>query len=601
MKTSFNEEKLNLIRKQIDIVDVISKYLKLEKRGKNYVSICPFHDDSHPSMSISKEKQIYKCFSCNASGDAFQFVMDFEKLNFIEALKQIGKITNITLEGLENYQAKSDYDERAKTLIKINKDACAFLMNNLHTPIAENAQIYLTRRKIDIKQVEQFKIGYATGNDLLVKFLEKKGYKIADIIACGLGNEKDNNLKDYFINRLIFPIENNKSDVIGFSARSLSDDVKPKYINTSETYIFKKDQVMYNFFNAKNYIRLKQNLIILEGFIDVISLWKIGIKNTIALMGTNLSKFHMQEIKKVTNNIILFLDGDEAGIKATIKIVASLLHQGLIVKVVDNQSLLDPDELVNQNKLDLIETMLDKPIHPINYVINYLKQKLNLQDGNDIKFFIKTIEPLVSSLNNDKIEQEIYFKLISTTLNVDVEVLKQQLNTVFQEHKKEYENQFKEQSTSFNRTRRIIKDGYHKAEEELILKMIYSRKASDFYQSQDVMLNDAFNLLLVNSIIEQYKQDNRQIVDVTSLKTQLDDVTLVNILDDIINNSLISRTYNEKALLDYLERIKEKQYVDEINNLKRKQKMAQNWQSKLDYGDEVITLSKKLKKGGQIK
>lgn len=153
-------------------------------------------------------------------------------------------------------------------------------------------------------------------------------------------------------------------------------------------------------------------------------------------MGTNLSKFHLQEIKKVTKNITLFLDGDEAGIKATIKIAASLLHQGLIVKVVDNKTLLDPDELVHQDKFDLITQMLNQPIHPINYVINYLQQKLNLQDGNDIKFFIKTIEPLVSSLNNDKIEQEIYFKLISTTLNVDVEVLKQQLQSVFQEQQR---------------------------------------------------------------------------------------------------------------------------------------------------------------------
>lgn len=272
MKASFNEEKVNLIRKQIDIVDVISKYIKLERRGKNYVSICPFHDDSHPSMSISKDKQIYKCFACNASGDAFQFVMDFEKVNFIEALKQIAQITNITLEGLEHYQVKSEYDEKARMLIKINKDATAFLMNNLHTPIAENAQVYLAKRKIDIKQVEQFKIGYASGNDLLVQFLEKKGYQINDIIACGLGSEKEQQLKDYFINRLIFPIENNKADVIGFSARSLSNEVKPKYINTMETHIFKKDQVMYNFFNAKNDIRLKQNLIILEGFMDVISL-----------------------------------------------------------------------------------------------------------------------------------------------------------------------------------------------------------------------------------------------------------------------------------------------------------------------------------------
>lgn len=529
-------------------------------------------------MSISPEKQIYYCFSCSMGGNVFTFLQKFKNISFIDALKKVATITNISLNELITYQKKSKYDDNDKLIFEINSLVSAYFSNNLETKKAHKAKEYLKKRNINNTEIELFQIGYSgNGFNNLYPFLIKKGYSISEIQQTGLITIKNGKIYDYFNNRLIFPIKNEDNYVIGFSGRIIGTiEQVAKYINTPETKVFKKEQLMYNINRSIPFINQQNNLILLEGYMDVISLEKINIKNTVALMGTNLSEFHLKKIKKLAVECLIFLDGDKSGINASLKVAIKLLNNNLKVKIILNETKQDPDELVNSGNDKLIKTMLANAKHPINFAIDYFQNKFNLEIVNELEEFINIVGSLIK-VSSNPLEQELAInnlvkitgisketittKIIKikeyqkkNSINIGIKPLSQsEKNNINSQQVKKNVVNFKKQSIIKNEKYKIKNlKRYILAEKKMILQLLSSRKAADFYQQKIGNLNFNNYRLLANYIINYYNEHlEAKNVKIKTLCDEINDLYLNKILIHIINNSTIKITYNKKELEDY--------------------------------------------------
>ncbi len=350
---------INEIRNSIDIVDVISKYVPLVARGKNYFGVCPFHDDHSPSMSVSKDKQIYKCFSCGATGNVFNFIMDYENVSFPEALKILSDITGISINGIN---IKSSHKDVNKSLYDIYDVSSKLYINNLSTSYGIGAKEYLHKRGITDELIREFDIGLSLKErDLLTRLLVKKNFSEKDMLDSGLIVRNDYGLSDIYINRIMFPLYDVSGKIVGYSGRIYNGEDTSKYINTRETAIFKKGEMLYNYHRAKESCRKKNVVIITEGFMDVIRLHSVGITNVVAAMGTAFTKDHVKLIRKLARDVILLFDGDEAGAHATLSCSDLLLQYNISPKIVRLPENLDPDEYILKYGKDRFNDLLDNP------------------------------------------------------------------------------------------------------------------------------------------------------------------------------------------------------------------------------------------------
>lgn len=624
-----SNEKINLIKSKVNIVNIISEYLSLKKRGRNYWTICPFHKDSNPSMSISPEKQIFHCFSCLEGGNIFTFLQKYENISFIEALKKVSIIANIPLNKLNNYQKKPKYNEVEQLIFKINLIASLYFSNNLETKKSYNIKEYLLKRNINNIEIELFQIGYAeNGYNNLYPFLIKKGYLINEIEQTGLITIKNGKIYDYFSNRLIFPIKNEDDYIIGFSGRTIGiidTDYKVKYLNTPETKVFKKEKIMYNINRSKSFIYNKKNIILLEGYMDVISLEKLNIKNTVALMGTNLSDFNLNKIKKIANECLIFLDGDEIGINSSLKIAIKLLNNNIKVKIVLNETKKDPDELINNGKYELVKTMILNAKNPINFAFNYFKNKFNFKKIDELEIFFNIIIPLIKASTN-LLEQELAINNLIKLTGISKKTIIKKINEIKTYKKSFFSSVFRNNefnliknenlickqkqliySNSYlqNKNSIITKNTKYKiknlkryllAEKNMILKLLISRKSFDFYQKKNCNLNFENYNLLANDIIKYYnKYLEDKNVNIEILYNEINDKNLKKILIDIINKSTIIIKYNKKELEDYFILINDFSIEKKIELLWNKLEKTNNLIKQQNISTEIYNLNKKLK------
>ena len=364
------EDKINEIRKTVDIVDIISGYLPLTTRGKNFFGVCPFHSDHSPSMSVSKERQIYTCFSCGASGNVFNFVMDYENINFTSAVKLIASKAGIFLDISEKHP-----NDKNKELYDIFELTQKFYSNNINTNYGKEAKEYLNKRSINNEAIKEFGIGLSLNkNDLLTNLLINKNYKTDVAIKTGLIMKRENGHTDTYVNRIMFPLFDLTGKIVGYSGRVYNTNSKSKYFNIKETEIFKKGELLYNYHKAKDNVRKENQLIVVEGFMDVIRLYTVGITNVVATMGTAVTKSQALLMKRLSNNIILCFDGDDAGNDATNSCIDELNKIGIIPKVVRLENNSDPDEyIIKQGKQKFIEK-INNPINAMDYKMSYLKK-----------------------------------------------------------------------------------------------------------------------------------------------------------------------------------------------------------------------------------
>ena len=540
---------INDIRKANDIVDVISSYIPLTKRGKNYFGICPFHDDTNPSMSVTRDKQIYKCFSCGASGNVFNFVMDYENVDFKEALSILAKRAGIDFNG--NYAKNSP--NRYEKYYKMYDLALKLYQNNINSSLGKTAIEYLKKRFISKEIIKEFKIGLAFDKDSLTNILTKKGYSTLEMENYGLGN----GYNDLYYNRIMFPLFDTNNRVVGFSGRVYVGSSDRKYINTKETPIFKKGEVLYNYYNAKEHCRLKKNVILVEGFMDVIRLYSIGIKNVVALMGTALTKQQINLLKRLSHDIYLCLDGDSAGIKANLSVGFDLVQSGCNVYVINLNDGYDPDEYILKFGADAYNSLYENALSYSEYKLLHMKDGLDLSNINDKSEYINLVLEEVSK-ESDDIKREFILKKISTEFDIDINILKNNL--------KKQEKYSKIETLKRNPEKRFKLDKYTKATYGILYTMMNSYEKTKLYERKLNYLPSKEARFLANEIIYAYRyNDSLVLADfLTSLSGKPELFNLVReILKNVRNEESIFKAFD-----DYIAVIKDYNRNQEVKRLK---------------------------------
>ena len=408
-----SDKTVELVKNTVKIKDIVEGYVHLKRSGNRYVGCCPFHNERTPSFFISEEGNFYKCFGCGEAGDSITFIEKIENVNFIEAIEIIAKKYNINIETDDFGNETEDeikYKEK-KSLGLILKAAENLFKENLKKE--ELAINYLKKRNLDEKTLDKFNIGYSNGN--LYKYFEQNGYNIE--LTKKLGLLKYNNTES-FRNRIIIPIHNSRDIVVGFGARIInSDTAEAKYINSIDNVLFHKSDILFNIYNAKDVIFKENNAYLVEGYFDVISLYKIGIKNTVASCGTSLTDNQCILLKKYTNLVTIFYDNDEAGKKATMRAIGKLLKNGLMVNVVVLSIYKDPDEVINSLTIEESKTFIkSSEMNLIDFLISYFnyKNELNINKKNDILHIIRDLIKLT--------KDDIYKKLLLEKLNESTRV-----------------------------------------------------------------------------------------------------------------------------------------------------------------------------------
>lgn len=417
------KEVIEDIIQKSDIVSIVNERVTLSKKGRNYWGLCPFHQDSNASMSVSPEKKFFKCFSCQVSGTALDFIKDFDNISFQDAIKKLASIISYDLSIYESNIPQQQNKEAI--LYKLNEEALAFFKLNLRSNEAKPAVKYLHSRDITNDNIQFFEIGYLPKTNSLVDHLVNKGFNISDIVDAGLGtyNEERNKLYDIFSDRILFPIRNENKELIGFSGRVMENDSdRPKYLNTKETKIFSKRKIAYNFSEAIKSAKVKKEIVVLEGYMDVISLHKNGIDNAIALMGTTLSQYHVNLFKPIKGTVKMFLDGDEPGIKGNIEAAQTLISNNQKVLIINNPTNNDPDELIKQGRKAEVEQMINNASNPLEYIISKRWNKVNPKDFNSVEEFMKEVCLFVINCNNQILYETSIDELEKVT-NLSKEVI----------------------------------------------------------------------------------------------------------------------------------------------------------------------------------
>lgn len=420
----YSDELIDEIKNKNDIVDIISQYVVLKRSGRNFFGLCPFHKEKSPSFSVSPDKQIFHCFGCGVGGNVFHFVSKIENISFKESLETLADKAGIELPMLEN-----DVDSKLLALkskvYEINKCAAEFYHENLYKPTAKLAQEYVKKRKLDNNTLKSFLIGYSGNFNELYMLLKQKGYTEEEILASSLVNKTpDGKYIDRFRKRLMFPIQDVRGRVIAFGGRVL-DDSKPKYINSPENIVYSKGRHLYGLNVAKKYENKK--IIIVEGYMDAVSLHQRGIHNAVASLGTAMTEAQGRLLRKSSEQIVIGYDSDGAGQAATQRGLEILQSLGCDVRVLQIDGAKDPDEFVVKYGPERFGKQVEKAISLVEYKVKVLSKNLNLEIANDKIKFLKEIAKVLSRIEND-IEKEVYIDKIAKEYVISKEAIYAEIN-----------------------------------------------------------------------------------------------------------------------------------------------------------------------------
>jgi DNA primase len=543
----------NLIRSKTDIVDIIGERIPLVKKGKNFFGICPFHDDTNPSMSVSREKQIYTCFTCHATGNVFKFLMDYEKMSFPEALKYLGDRVGVDTNSVRLKKVNNNNDK----YYEMYDFATKYYQNNILSPAGSMARTYLSKRGIDKDIIKKFEIGLSLPNNAdLTELLLKKKYDIVDLNKAGLTNSNYDVYKD----RIMFPLFDINGKVVGFSGRIYKDSQDNKYLNTKETPIFVKGEQLYNYHIAKEKARILKYVIIMEGFMDVIRASTIGYENVIALMGTALTHEQMKLIKRLSNNIILCLDGDNPGKAAAYKLGEEFLKEKIEVKVVTLPNNDDPDSFILKEGKEKFARYIEEAENYNDYKIRVMRDNVNFQSDIEKANYINNVLKELTEVN-DEIRIEIILKKLAKEFNLGYNTLEKKFSNI-KNNKPQEEIKFVPKNTSKR------KDKYRQAIEQVIYYMLTNEWVISEVDKERLLLPDDKLRILVQEIIYYYKTYGT--VSIADFYTYLQDKQ--ELLETF--NSILNSNYNDEVskevLYLYFDVIRENVKNKEIKRLEEK-------------------------------
>lgn len=613
MSYFYEEEDIQSIKDSVDILDIISEYVDLKRAGSNYKGLCPFHNEKTPSFVVSPEKNIFHCFGCGESGDAITFIMKYNHLDFIEAIEELSSKLNIKLRKKTKNYDKKKIDENRR-LYNLNREAAIFFYRNLKTH--KNAYIYLTRRGINNNIVDKFGLGYSSENwDELLNYLLKKGYSIEEIDKAGLISKSKDGEKffDRFRGRIIFPIWDIKNRIIGFGGRLITEQGNmPKYLNSPDSPIFIKGKNLYGLNKSKDNIREKSQIILVEGYMDVISLSLHGIDNAVASLGTALTKDQIKLIKRYSESIIISYDSDNAGKQAAIKAAALIKEEGLNSKIVELEEGMDPDEYLKKYTTTEYKNKIKNSKNFLEFIMDYNKEKYNFSSIEEKLEYINVISRYLL-LVKSPVELDLYIEKLSKISETSTESIKKEIENM--KKRKELREQ-KNKNNLFNNKRIETKDFkpldsediYTKIEKEF-LNLLINRPKFINKLSQEIpsyKFNDKENKQIYETLIEIYENEEKKIAinvenlsedvlnrikEIEDIELNIDENKMEKAFKDIKKKLDINYYLREKQkIMKHIKKTEEKILIDKNND-----SLKQNFLEFLIKLDKINKIINKLK------
>ena len=510
----YSDEIIDEIRQSNDIVDVISQYVRLKRSGRNYFGLCPFHNEKSPSFSVSPDKQIFHCFGCGVGGNVFTFLMKIEGISFIEAIQNLAERANIVLPKLENNEESGKEELKAK-VYKVNGFAAEYYHKNLYLPTAKIAQEYVKKRKLSNETLKSFRIGFSGKFDELFKELKKQGFGETEILESGLVNKNDRGQYiDRYRNRLMFPICDVRGRVIAFGGRVL-DDSKPKYINSPENVVYSKGRHLFGLNVAKKGQGMLKKLLIVEGYMDVISLHQRGITNVVAPLGTALTQQQGWLLRKNAEQIILSFDSDEAGLNAKIRALEILQNMGCDLRVLNMEGAKDPDEYIVKFGNARFTNLIEKALSVVEFKVKLLKDKLNLENINDKIKFLNEIAKIISKIDNN-MEREVYIDKISKEYDISKEAIYSEVNKLTYSKKSDEKVLEKKKPVLVHKNENIVQISEAvKRRENTILSILLTENINFFEVIKQNMkpedFKDELNKKIAKKLYEELEKGNSNI------------------------------------------------------------------------------------------
>ena len=568
----YSEELIEEIRSSNDIVDVISQYVILKRSGRNFFGLCPFHKEKSPSFSVSPDKQIFHCFGCGVGGNVIHFVSKIENLNFVETLELLANRANITLPTLDN-----SYQDNKKAMLKskvyeINEIAAKFYHENLYKPTSKPAQEYIKKRRLDNRTLKSFLIGYSGNFDELYNLLKQKGFTEEQILASSLVNKTDNGkFIDRFRKRLMIPIQDTSGKFIAFGGRVL-DDSKPKYINSPENIVYSKGRNLFGLNIAKKGDTKK--LIIVEGYMDAISLYQRGITNVVASLGTALTEQQGRLLRKNSEQVIIGYDADGAGQAATLRGLEILQNMGCDIRVLQIYGAKDPDEFVIKYGPERFQKCVDSAISLVEFKVKILKQNLNIENVNDKIKFLNEIAKILSKVDNS-MEKEIYIDKISKEYGISKEAIYGEVNKLV--YKKDNDKKVLESTQIKNLLRKENTEKIDESiikREKMVIYILVNYPQESYEKIKDTILVDnikaEINKKIISKIYELYAQGKT-----SNILDSFDDEEAINYLSGIMADDFGILDIN-KCIEDLLTTYNKEKLVNRRNEIIKKLENTDN-------------------------
>ncbi len=597
----YSDEIIEEVRQNNDVVDIISQYVHLTRKGRNYFGLCPFHNEKSPSFSVSPDRQIFHCFGCGVGGNVYTFLMKIEGITFKESLEQLAERANIQLPTLEN-NADTAKEELKSKVYKVNEFAAEFYHKNLYQPIAKIGQEYVKKRKMNKETLEAYRIGFSGRFDELYKALKAEGFGEKEILESGLVNKRDNGTYiDRYRERLIFPICDVRGKVIGFGGRILDDSKikdpkfpQPKYINSPENVVYSKGRHLFGLNVAKKDSTKK--LLIVEGYMDVISLHQRGITNVVGALGTALTEQQGWLLRKSTEQVILGFDADGAGQTAIARSMEILQKMGCDMRVLQIEGAKDPDEYIVKFGEGRFKLAMDNAISLVEFKVKNLKKDLNLESTGDKIKFLNEIAKILSKVENT-MEREIYIEKIAKGYNISKEAIYAEVNKLIYAGSKDekiLQSKKIEEKHIEKQEKTIIEEDLERRENTIIAILLDNNK-NIFEKIKEQIKPEDFKNEINRKIAKQLydeleKEDSNinKLIDTFDEETQ-SHITMLMATDYEIENI-------DKAVEDILIKYEKERLDNRKKEILKQLEIEQDQEKKMKLGKElsniIITLAK---------
>lgn len=533
----YSDELLDEIKSKNDIVDIVSQYVVLKRTGRNYMGLCPFHKEKSGSFCVSPDKQIFHCFGCGIGGNVFHFISKIENLNFKESVEMLANRAGMELPVSSN-SAEDDKRERLKSRVyEVNKCAAEFYHENLYKPTAKPGQEYVKKRHLDNKTLKAFKIGYSGRFNELYTELKSKGFTEEEILAsCLVNKNPDGKFIDRFRNRLMFPIFDTHERVIAFGGRVL-DDSKPKYINSPEDIVYSKGRHLFAFNIARKYN--SKTIIMVEGYMDAVSLHQRGIHNAVASLGTALTEAQGRLLRRSCEKVIIGYDADGAGQAATLRGLEILQNLGCDIRILQIEGAKDPDEFVVKYGPERFQMYVDKAISLVEFKVKMLKKSLDLDNVNDKIKFLNEVAKIVAKVENS-MEREVYVDKISLEYKVSKDAIYAEINKLLYANSRTEQKLEKKvvpvKNIPIQQDEQPV-DVKTKRLESLVIYLLINYPDKSFERLKKLIDNNVIkierNKAIINKLYEEHEKGNINIENILDL---FDDEITVNYLSGIMSS-----------------------------------------------------------------